>query len=153
MNQAIFNPWAPPALNGFNPASPPNCEDVDGAYVWPETNGFQVLTANQTIRDAIVLDQEDDFRYMGFLWSLQSIEGGATPGFLYRIQDDAGNFISDGFTYCFCTPGTWANPWPQFPHVTYSFHQRIQFEIINVAAFNQGVQLVFRGEKRFRRVG
>jgi hypothetical protein len=152
VNQSIFNPWAPPILNGFNNTAPPSCEDVDGGYVWPETNGFQILTANEPRREAIVLDNEDDFRFMGLIWSLQSIEEQSTPGFLYRIQDDAGNFISDGFVYCFCTPGTLANPWPMFPHVTYSVHQRIQFEVINLASHNQGVQIMFRGQKRYRRV-
>jgi hypothetical protein len=98
MNQAIFNPWAPPALNGFNTASPASCEDVDGGYVWPEHNGFQILTANETRNETIVLDNEDDFRFMAFIWSLQSVDDQATPGFLYRIQDDNGNFISDGFS-------------------------------------------------------
>jgi hypothetical protein len=151
MNQSIFNPWAAPYLNGYNNTSPSGCEDVDAAYVWPEHNGFQVLTANQQLSVAIVLDQGDDFIYQAFQWSLEPDEEHAVlPGFLYRIQDDAGNFISDGFIYSFCTPGTFANPWPQFPHVTYASHQRLQFEIINLAAFNQGVQLVFRGQKRYR---
>jgi hypothetical protein len=153
MNQAIFNPWAPPLLNGFNNTSPDNCNDVDGAYVWPESNGFQILVANEQRQETIVLDNEDDFRFACFQWSLQSVEDQATPGFLYRIQDDLGNFISDGFVYCFSTPGTFANPWPMFPHVTYPLHHRINFEIINLAAFSQGAQLVFRGPKRFRRVG
>jgi hypothetical protein len=152
VNQAIFNPWAPPLLNGFNPTSPTDCEDVDGAYVWPEHNGFQILTANEHRAEALVLDNEDDFRFAGFIWSLQAVDAQSTPGFLYRIQDDAGNFISDGFVYCFTTPGTLANPWPMFPHVTYSVHQRIQFEVINLASHAQGVQLMFRGQKRFRRV-
>lgn len=153
MNQAIFNPWAPPLLNGFNATSPDDCVDVEGGYVWPESNGFQVLTANEQRLESIVLDNEDDFRFMAFQWALHSEDQQGTPGFLYRIQDDAGNYVSDGFTYCFATPGTFANPWPIFPHVTYAVHQRIQFEIINLAAFDQGVQLVFRGAKRFRRVG
>jgi len=153
MNQAIFNPWAPPHLNGFNSTSPDNCDDVDHLYVWPEDNEFQTLTANEERAEVIVLDHQDDFKYSGFLWSLHSIDEQATPGFLYRIQDDAGNYISDGFTYCFATPGTLANPWPQFPHVSYAHHQRIQFEIINLAAHSQGVQLGFRGMKRFRRSG
>jgi hypothetical protein len=152
MNQAIFNPWAPPYLNGFNQSSP-DCEDVDHMYVWPETNGFQTLTASEHREETIVLDHGDDFRFMGLIWSLHSVSEGATPGFLYRIRDDLGNFISDGFEYCFATPGTLANPWPMFPHVTYAVHQRIQFEIINLAAFSQGVQLGFRGTKRFRRMG
>jgi hypothetical protein len=152
VNQAIFNPWAPPLLNGFNNTAPASCEDVDGGYVWPDQhNGFQILTANETRREAIVLDNEDDFRLMGLIWSLQSVDDQSTAGFLYRIQDDAGNFISDGFVYCFCTPGTLANPWPMFPHVTYSVHQRIQFEVINLASHSQGVQLMFRGPKRYRR--
>jgi hypothetical protein len=153
MNQPIFNPWAPPLLNGFNPTSPDGCEDVDAAYVWPENNGFQTMTANQQLTVAIALDNDDDFRFMAFQWSLKGLDDGLnTPGFLYRIQDDAGNFISDGFEYCFCTPGTFANPWPMFPHVTYAVHQRIQFEVINLHNDVQGVQIVFRGPKRFRRV-
>jgi len=151
MNQAIFNPWAPPLLNGFNSTAPPQCDDVDGGYVWPEHNGFQILTANELRKETIVLDPGDDFRLMAFQWTLGEAEGG-NPGFLYRIQDDAGNFVSDGFVYCFCTPGTFANPWPIFPHIEYAEHQRITFEIQNLAAFDQPVQLVFRGPKRFRRV-
>lgn len=152
MNQQIFNPWAPPYLNGFNESSPDGCTDVDHGYVWPETNGHQILTANEQRAETIVLDNDDDFRFSGFIWSLKSVDQGTTPGFLYRIQDDAGNFISDGFQYCFATPGTLANPWPMFPHVTYAVHQRLQFEIINLADHLQGVQLMFRGTKRFRRV-
>lgn len=153
MNQAIFNPWAPPYLNGFDNTTPDGCEDVDHMYVWPETNGFQTLTANEQREEVIVLDQAVDFRFTGFIWSLHSVDDGATPGFLYRIQDETGKFICDGFTYCFATPGSLANPWPQFPHVTYANHQRIQFEIINLAGFAQGVQLGFRGMKRFQKVG
>jgi hypothetical protein len=151
VNQAIFNPWAPPLLNGFNDSSPDGCDDVDGAYVWPETNGFQTLTGLQQLAVSITLDNEDDFQLKAFQWSLNPEEGGSQPGFLYRIKDDAGNFISDGFVYCFATPGSFANPWPIFPHVTYANHQRIQFELINLSADNQGVQLVFRGPKRYRR--
>jgi hypothetical protein len=152
VNQAIFNPWAPPLLNGLNNTSPDNCTDVDGAYVWPESQGFQILTANEQRSETIVLDNDDDFRFAAFQWSLGESEGG-NPGFLYRIQDDLGHFISDGFVFCFATPGTMANPWPIFPHVTYPLHHRINFEIINLSADDQGVQLVFRGPKRFRRVG
>jgi len=153
MNQAIFNPWAPPVLNGFNDTSPDNCFDVDAAYVFPESNGFQTLTANQQLSVDIVLDEGDDFRFMALQWSLQPLdEAGNVPGFLYRIKDSAGHFIQEGFTYCYATPGTFANPWPMFPHVTYSVHQRIQFELINLNDDVQGVQIVFRGSKRFRRV-
>jgi len=153
MNQAIFNPWAPPLLNGFNQNSPDDCEDVDHTYVWPEVNGFQTLSASEQRSEVIVLDHGDDFRFSGFIWSLHAIDNLSTPGFLYRIQDEQGKFICDGFTYCFATPGTLANPWPQFPHVTYAVHQRLQFEIINLADHEQGVQLGFRGMKRFRKVG
>src|SRR5262249_21254200 len=148
-----FNPWAPPLLNGFNNTSPDNCEDTEGGYVWPESRGFQVMTANESRKEKLALDLNDDFRFMAFQWALESIDEGGTPGFLYRIKDDAGNFISDGFIYSHATPGTFANPWPMFPHVTYHSHQIIEFEIINLAAFEQGVQLVFRGMKRFRRLG
>ena len=153
MNQSIFNPWAPPLLNGLDSTSPDGCEDVDHGYVWPETNGFQILTANEQRAEVIVLDNDNDFQFMGFIWSLDSVDDQTTPGFLYRIQDDAGKYICDGFTYCFATPGTLSNPWPMFPHVTYSVHQRIQFEIINAAAHEQGIQIMFRGRKRFRKVG
>ena len=153
MNQAIFNPWAAPYQNGFNATSPDNCDDQDGAYVWPETNGFQVLTANEQRLETIVLDMEDDFRFSGLIWALKSISEGATPGFLFRIQDAQGKFISDGFVYCFAGLGTLANPWPIFPHETYHAHQRLTFEIINLLSAEQGVQLMFRGVKRYRRVG
>ncbi len=112
------------------------------------------MTANQELSVAIVLDLDSDFHFMALQWSLKGLDDHlSVPGFLYRIQDDAGNFISDGFQYCYCTPGTFANPWPMFPHVVYASHQRIQFEIINLNSDVQGVQLVFRGPKRFRRVG
>lgn len=154
MNQQIFNPWAPPVLNGFNDASPDSCHDVDAAYVFPENNGFQTLTANQQLSVDIVLDDGDDFRFNAFQWSLLGMgELSSVPGFLYRIKDDAGHFISEGFTYCYATPGTFANPWPMFPGVTYANHQRIQFELINLLDDLQGVQIVFRGSKRFRSVG
>ncbi len=153
MNQSIFNPWAPPLLNGFNATSPDNCDDVEGGYVWPETNGFQIMAANESRSEALVLDYEDDFRFMAFQWSLLSVDEGLTPGFLYRIKGSDGKYISDGLLYCFATPGTFANPWPMFPHETYAVHQRIEFEIVNLLNATQGVQLVFRGPKRFRRVG
>jgi len=152
MNQNLFNPWAPPLLNGFNDTSSDACSDVEGGYVWPESNGFHTLTANEQRVESLVLDRDDDFRFMAFQWALDSVSEQGTPGFLYRIKDDAGNYISDGFVYCFSTPGTFARPWPIFPHVTYKFQQIIQFEIINAAAFSQGVQLMFRGMKRFRGV-
>lgn len=153
MNQSIFNPWAPPLLNGFNDTSPDNCRDEESGFVWPRRYGFQVLTANEHRQESIILDHDDDFRFMAFQWTLKSIDEGATPGFLYRIKGSDGKFISDGFIYCFATPGTFANPWPVFPHETYAVHQRIEFEIINLRAGLQGVQLVFRGPKRFRRAG
>ncbi len=153
MNQSLFNPWAPPLLNGLNPTTPDDCEDVEAGYVWPETNGFKILTANEQRSGVLILDNDDDFRFMAFQWSLLSIDEGAMPGFLYRIKGADGKFISDGFVYCFDTPGTFANPWPIFPHETYASHQRIEFEIINLLQFEQGVQLMFRGAKRFKRAG
>ncbi len=152
MNQAIFNPWAAPYQNGFNDAMPDDCDSKEAGYVWPETNGFQVLTANEQRSETIVLDRDADFRFMAFQWTLDSIDEQSTPGFLYRIKDDAGNFVSDGFIYCFCTPGTFSRPWPWFPHITYKSQQRFEFEIINAANHSQGVQLMFRGEKRVPRV-
>lgn len=149
MNQAIFNPWAPPYLNGYNLTSPDNCDDVDAGYVWPETNGFQIMTANEQRTETLVLDNQNDFRFSGFIWALDDVDDGGTPGFLYRIKDDLGKYISDGFLYCYATPGTLANPWPVFPHVTYRSHQRIEFELINLASVSQGVQVMFRGMKRF----
>jgi len=149
VSQEIFNPAAPPYLNGFNRASPSGCEDVDSAMVWPPTDGFQTLTGNQVLTNqVIVLEQEDEFVWQGFIWALS---GATQSGFLYRVQDDAGNYISDGYLYCFNTPGTWANPFPQFPRVTYRRGQSIKFDIINAAPVNQGVQLIFRGLKRYRR--
>lgn len=152
MNQSLFNPWAPPLLNGFNDTAPDNCEDREGGYVWPRRFGFQVLTANEQRSEVLPLDHDSDFRFMAFQWTLQSIDEGATPGFLYRIRGSDGKFISaEGYEYCFCTPGTFANPWPIFPHEQYSVHQRIEFEIINLLDADQGVQLVFRGPKRYQR--
>lgn len=151
MNQPIFNPWAPPLLNGFNQTSPDNCDDVEAGYVWPEVAGYQILTANEERQEHLVLDRDVDFRFVALQWALHSVDDQTTPGFLYRIKDDAGNFISDGFIYCFATPGTFSNPWPIFPHVTYRSQQIIEFEIINAAAHSQGVQLMFRGPKRFSR--
>ena len=152
MNQSIFNPWAAPYQNGFNPAMPDDCDSQEHGYVWPEVNGFQILTANEQREETIVLDRDADFRFLAFQWALESQDEQATPGFLYRIKDDAGNYMSDGFVYCFCTPGTFARPWPIFPHINYRSQQLIQFEIINAAAHTQGVQLMFRGDKRFQRV-
>jgi hypothetical protein len=151
MNQSIFNPWAPPLLNGFDDATPDGCQDVDAGYVWPETGGFQIMTANERREETLVLDRDVDFRFMALIWSTQSVDEGDTPGFLYRIKDDAGNFTSDGFIYSRATPGTLARPWPWFPHINYRSQQIIQFEIVNPAAHSQGVQLMFRGPKRFQR--
>jgi hypothetical protein len=154
MNQAIFNPWAPPFLNGYNQRSQ-DCHDVDHAYVFPENNTFQVLQANEQLSIDIVLDDSADFTFTAFQWALQNldIELASTPGFLYRIKDDEGKFIQEGFTYCYATPGTFANPWPMFPSVTYAQGQRIQADLINAFNGPQAVQLVFRGFKRFQRIG
>jgi hypothetical protein len=150
MSQEIFNPAAPPYLNGFNPASPQGCEDVDAAMIWPPSGGFQVMTGNQVLNNqVIVLSDADEFIWRAFIFAVSG------PGFLYRVQDDAGNYISDGFLYSNNTPGTWANPFPQFPAVSYrrgpGQRQAIHFDIINVAAVNQNVQVVFRGPNRYRR--
>jgi hypothetical protein len=150
MSYEIFNPWAPPLLNGFNPTAPPGCEDDEVGFVWPESNGFQTLTASEARSEKIVINRDIDFRFMCFQWALESVDEGATPGFLYRIKDDAGKYVSDGYIYCFNTPGTFANPWPQFPHITYRANQVIEFDILNAASFPQGVQLMFRGMKRYR---
>lgn len=159
MNQQIFNEWAPPFLNGYNQNST-ECDDVDHGYVFPENNTFQVLQANEQMSIDIVLDDGADFRFTAFQWALQNIEeelttaqlAPSTPGFLYRIKDDEGRFIEEGFTYCYATPGTFANPWPIWPGVTYAAGQRIQADLINAFDGPQAVQLVFRGFKRFRRV-
>ena len=150
MNQAIFNPWAAPYLNGFN-QSDAECEPDDSAFVWPETNGFQTLTANQLLPVSIVLDRNVDFRMLALIWALKSIDEAATPGFLYRLKDPAGDYVGDSFTYCLNTPGTWASPFPLFPHNVYRATQVFEFDILNAANFPQGVQLVFRGEKLYRR--
>lgn len=154
MNQQIFNPWAPPLLNGFNTTSPDNCHDVDAAFVFPETYGFQPMTANQQLSYDIVLDDNADFRLNALQWTLKGLDSSLNvPGFLYRIKDGDGQYIQSGYVYCYATPGTFANPWPMFPGVTYAAGQRIQFDLINLNAGLQGVQLVFRGYKRFVRVG
>jgi hypothetical protein len=154
MNQTIFNPWAPGYLNGYNETSPDTCHDVDAAYVYPENNTFQVFQANQQLEVDLVLDDGADFRLCALQWALQPLDIGLDiPGFLYRIKDDQGRFIQEGFTYCYATPGTFASPFPMFPSVTYAQGQRIQAEIVNVLNGPQALQVVFRGYKRFPRIG
>jgi hypothetical protein len=155
MNQQILNEWAPGYLQGYNEASPETCHDVDAAYVYPDDNTFQVLQANQQVTVDLVLDEGADFHFNALQWALQNLSEDTinVPGFLYRIKDEAGRFIHEGFVYCYATPGTFANPWPIFPGVTYAQGQRIQAEIINVLDAPQAIQVVFRGFKRFPRVG
>lgn len=151
MNVPLFNPWAPVSLNGFNPAAPEGCNDVDHAYCWPEKGGFQTLAGNEErLNEVIALEQDSDFVFSGFIWALS---GENQVGFLYRIVDDQGNYVSDGYMHCFATPGTFANPFPWFPHVTYSRHQNLRFDILNPSDSPQDVQLVFRGPNRYRRIG
>lgn len=147
MNQAILNPWAPPYLNGFNNLSPENCQEEDGAYVWPVTGQFQTMSPGQILLgQSLVLEQEDEFVWRALQWSLS---GETQPGFLYRVQDDQGNWISDGLILCYATPGSPANPFPQFPHVVYKRGQQIKFDVQNASSEEQGVQIVFRGGKRY----
>jgi hypothetical protein len=154
MNQTIFNPWAPGFLNGYNETSPDTCHDVDAAYIYPETAGFQVFQANQQLEVDLVLDDGADFRLTAIQWGLQGLDINLdVPGFLIRIKDDQGRFIHEGFVYCYAMPGTFANPFPLFPSVTYAQGQRIQAEIVNLNDDVQGIQVVFRGYKRFPRIG
>ena len=146
MNTPIYNPWAPPSLNGFNEDPSSFCQEDDIGYCWPILGGFQVLTANQQlIAQTIPLQRTSDFilRAIHFTYN-----GG---GFLIRIVDERGQHISDSPIYSYNMPGSLTIPFPIFPHVTYPSGNLIQFDIINVDAAPQNVQLVFRGAKRFQR--
>jgi len=147
----MFNLWAPPILNGFNlngPDSP--CIDDDGGYMWPANGGFQTLTAGQRLNgETITLDFMSDFVWMGFHWSFQS-QATSSSGFLIRVMDDEGNYISPGLMHCFNMSGTQAVPFPIHPYIHFKSGQEIKFDIQNAdLTFSQGFQLVFRGPKRY----
>jgi hypothetical protein len=157
VSQPLFNPWAAPILNGFTNPSPEGCDDVDYAYIYPESGGespdgdFALFAGNEArLGLSIILDQTDAFIWNALQWALFEEP---QQGFLYRVQDDQGNWISDGYLLTGNTAGTFANPCPIFPHVGYGRNHRLVFDLINASNSAQGIQFVFRGSKRYQRKG
>lgn len=137
-----MNLYAPPAINGLRQESGRDTYLAKAFdYVYDVT-----LTANQSLRDQIVAIQQDaDFALQAIL--LASYTG----SFQIRLSDSQGTYLSNGYLYSanFLSGGVPA-PFAVMPEQMFPAGGRIGIDITDVSGSSNTVQILFRGEKRYR---
>lgn len=138
--ELLVNPFAPPAYNGFNDASPLGFVDVDFTYVYDV-----VLNASQFLRDQSVSCTNDaDFCIRAMVLAF------STGTYNLRIADSQGYYISNGMIVSANIQGDAASPYPIFPEIMIPAGGRIAIDIQDTSAAPNTVQILFRGVKRYR---
>lgn len=139
--QAIpANPFASPADNGLNNASPLDYVDVDFTYPYDVT-----LTANQFLRDQTISTTND----ADFAWRAVVIAF-STGAFNVRFADSQGYYLSNGMIVSANLQGDAASPYPVFPEILIPAGGRIGIDIQDTSNNTNVIELLCRGVKRYR---
>jgi hypothetical protein len=134
------NPYAPPAYNGLNDASPLGYVDVDFTYPYDVT-----LTALQFLRDQSISTTNDaDFAWRGIVSAF------ATGSFNVRFADSQGFYLSNGMIASANLTADAASPYPVFPEILIPAGGRIGIDIQDTSNAQNVIELLMRGVKRFR---
>jgi hypothetical protein len=146
MSQPLFNPFAPPAYNGINDASPPGYDDQDFTYPFDVS-----LAAGQLLRDQVMQTMNDaEFEWRGIVIPI--------GGFAFRIADSQGYYLSDGFILAESMGGGGSQadggaPFPIWHGIVIPAGGYLHIDLRNESAVNPVTsELLFRGVKRFRRL-
>lgn len=140
MSAVLVNPFAPPAYNGLNDASPERFVDVDFEYIYDV-----VLTASQILRDQTVSIVND----ADFAWRAVNVNF-HTGAFSVRFADSQGYYLSSGMILDANLQGDPSSPYPIFPEIVIPAGGRIGIDIADLSAAPNTIQIGFRGVKRFR---
>ena len=136
-----YNPFAPPAANGLNPASPADYVDVDFTYPYDV-----VLTALQELLNQAVSTTNDaDFAIRGIVIAF------STGSFNIRVSDSQGYYLSNGYIASANLQADAASPNVVFPEILIPAGGRIGIDIQDTSGGQSNViQILFRGVKRYR---
>ena len=135
----MLNPLAPPAANGIMNASPFNCLDQSGFYVYPIN-----LTANQQLNNqSVSILTEPDFLWRGLLFT-------STGPFSVRFQDGQQYYLSNDLIMSANLPNTAGDPFPFFPEVFYPAGGKIVLDILDTSGSGNTGQILFIGANRYR---
>jgi hypothetical protein len=143
MTPVPVNPYAPPAYNGFEDASPKGYVDVDFTYPYDV-----VLTALQFLRDQSISTTNDaDFAWRAIVIAL------ATGAFNVRFSDSQGFYLSNGMIASANLIGDAASPYPVFPEILIPAGGRIGIDIQDTSNAQNTIEILCRGVKRYRLAG
>jgi len=137
--EVLSNPYAPPAYNGFNDASPLGFVDVDFGYIYDVT-----LTAGQFLRDQTLATTND----ADFAW--RAIVLKSDGSFNVRFADSQGYYLSNGMVASANLQGDAASPYAVFPEILIPAGGRIGIDIQDTSGGTNIIQILFRGVKRYR---
>lgn len=136
---SMLNPLAPPAANGIMNASPYNCLDQAGFYVYPIN-----LTANQLLSNqSVSIETEPDFLWRGLLFT-------STGSFSVRFQDGQQYYLSNDLILSANLPNTAGDPFPFFPEVFYPAGGKIVLDIMDTSSDTNTGQILFMGSNRYK---
>jgi hypothetical protein len=138
--QQGLNPYAPPAYNGFNDASPADFEDIDFTYPYDVTLTGSQLLDNQ----AISTTNDADFAWRGI------VIASYTGAFNVRFYDSQGYALSNGFIASANIIADAASPFPVFPEILIPAGGKIGIDIQDTSGAGNTIEILCRGVKRYR---
>lgn len=140
----MFNPIAPPAIQGINPYS---VDQGSGETTFDQFDGYTYdigLTANQYLQGQVVaIYTEADFLWRGLVFQ-------STGLFAIQFQDGQGYFISNALVYSTNMPNSPGEPFPRFPQIEYPAGGQILFNIQDLSGAPNTGQILFVGANRYR---
>lgn len=135
----MLSPTSPPGLQGIGDASPDGYLDLSFEYIYNVT-----LTASQALNgEQVSIFTEADFAWRGLVFT-------SDGAFSVQFQDGQGYYIASGLVYSANMPNTPGDPWPIFPEIVYPAGGRIYFNITDLSAGTNDVQIVFKGVNRYK---
>lgn len=147
LTERMYNPYAPPALNGVNAPTGQSFFDVDGCYV---LNTPSFLANQEILGNEVGINTDADFLLRGIL-----ISNLASSGALVRFYTSSGYYLSDNYinASAYTYPGT-ITPYTIFPEMLFPAGTRILTDILNANGFGlTGFQIAFKGVKRYQAKG
>lgn len=136
---SMLNPLAAPAQNGVMNASPFNCMDQAGFYVYPIDLSANQLLSNQSVS----ILTEPDFLWRGLIFT-------STGSFSVRFQDGQQYYLSNDLIQSANLPNTAGDPFPFFPEVFYPAGGKIVLDIEDTSDAPNTGQILFIGANRYK---